>query len=66
MAEKTDRLKAPHHEYGINPMDGYLIRTLALVELLKARRLSPKNISKHLAQLDAIGVILKEHLEKRK
>jgi hypothetical protein len=65
MAEKTDRLKAPHHEYGLNPMDGYLIRTLALVQILRRRKFTPENIQKRMAELDAIGRALQKHLEKK-
>ena len=65
MAEKTDRFKAPYHEYGLSPMDGYLIRTLALVQILQRRKFTPENIQKRLAELDAIGSALQKHLEKK-
>jgi len=65
MAEKTDRLKAPHHEYGLSPMDGYLIRTLALVQILQRRKFTPENIQRNLTELDAIGRALQQHLEKK-
>ena len=66
MAEKTDRLKAPHHEYGLSPMDGYLIRTLALVQILQRRKFTPENLEKNLSELDAIGCALQRHLEKKR
>jgi hypothetical protein len=66
VAEKTDRYKVPHHQYGLNPMDGYLIRTLALVQILQNRKFTPKNIESRLADLDAIGRVLQQYLEKNR
>jgi len=65
MAEKADRLKMPYHQYGLNPMDGYLIRTLALVEILKKGQFTPKNIQAKLAELDALGRVLEGYLDKK-
>jgi hypothetical protein len=46
-------------------MDGYLIRTLALVQILRRRKFTPENIQKRMAELDAIGRALQKHLEKK-
>jgi len=46
-------------------MDGYLIRTLALVQILQRRKFTPENIQRNLTELDAIGRALQQHLEKK-
>jgi hypothetical protein len=66
IAEKTERFKVAQHQYGLNPMDGYLIRTLALVQILQKRNFNPKNIEARLAELDSIGKVLQSHLEKKR
>ena len=66
VAERADMLKMPRHDYGLSPMDGYLTRTLALVQILQRRKFSPADIHERLAELEAVGQVLKEHLEKKR
>jgi hypothetical protein len=65
VAEKAEILKMARHEYGLNPMDGYLIRMLALVQILQRRKFSADDIRKGLSELEAVGKALDEHLAKR-
>ena len=65
VAEKADMLKMPRHEYGLSPMDGYLIRMLALVQILQRRNFSAADVRDRLSELEAVGRVLEEHLAKR-
>jgi len=46
-------------------MDGYLIRMLALVEILQRRKFSADDLHARLLELEAVGKVLEEHLAKR-
>jgi hypothetical protein len=65
VAERADMLKMPRHEFGPSAMDGYLIRTLALVEILQRRKFTPRDIADRLAEMESIGLALAEHLNKQ-
>lgn len=65
VAAKADWAKMARHEYGLNPMDGYLIRMLALVQILQRRKFTADDIGERLSDLEAVGRILDERLIKR-
>lgn len=66
IAERADALAMPRHEYGPSPMDGYLIRTMVLVELLQKRTITPSDVESRLRDMDGIGRVLNEHLQKKR
>ena len=65
MAERAEKMAMPRHNYMIGPMDGYIIHTLAILELVSKGAVSERMVKKTIKKLAIVGSLIETEMKQQ-
>lgn len=63
VSEKADVLKMARHSFGLNTIDGYIIRWFALAQMLTETKMRPSDVAEAISNIEKIGDMINRKLQ---